>query len=465
MVSTNRLITLFITIVISSLIASCSSAAYNWSASTVDDKGCCGKYVSFSVLLDGRYCAAYFSNGSLRYAETYISNNKLKWHFMELDTNGITGLFTSIAVKDDDSVSIAYHDYTNRNLKIARRNGGTWSSSWSISIADDSDNAGTHPSIAVAPSGHEAIAYLSVSPGDGLISLKYALFNGTSWEIETVPFGSIDGDSDICLGFAPDGQPAIVYHQLLPSRPAYAKFNSATWTLQIPDNTIMGGRDPSLVFLTDGNPAVSYHVEYNPYEESFNDMRYAYFDGIDWHHEDVEFGEEEQDDLGYFSSMKLDPEGSPVIAYYQLGRTGVHYAYKEQGEWKVEVPQLMGLVGTYCSLIIDKENLPCISYYDMGFTRLRWARSAPQIRFTEIQIADDRTEDILLKFKGVPGYNYDMYYTDSATEEETVWTLAEENINPDQYWRDNGDSRTGNVHPSQVNMRQYRITALPDTGS
>jgi hypothetical protein len=356
-----------------------SNASYTWSNSVLDGRGSCGKYISAAVLPTGNFGVSFFSNGRLRYAQSHLDiNNDVKWDMLDVDRYGIVGMFTSLVVRPSGRPSIAYYDQEKGNLKMARRNGDSWNSTWTIDVVDMGNDAGMHASMAIAPDGNESIAYLRIAPGDGNASLMYTHAVGTQWFTEVVPVTGIDKDSNLSLAFAPDGLPAIVYHQNVPSVPVYVKCESnMSWTLQVIDSTMSGGKDPSIIFLPNGSPAVSYQVEYNPATGTYNDLRYAHFDGTQWIHEDVDYGDGIYSNLGYFSSLKLNAAGKPTIAYYELDKTSVRYAYQVADEWKFEVVQVAGLVGPYTTLIYGLDDLPVVFYYNMGWTQLTWARSVP----------------------------------------------------------------------------------------
>jgi hypothetical protein len=87
-------------------------------------------------------------------------------------------------------------------------------------------------------------------------ALKYASFNGSTWNIETVDTSG--GDTSIALD--KDGNPHISYCKY--SGPSvnlkYAVFNGLTWDIETVDNTGSVGLETSIALDISGNPHISY---------------------------------------------------------------------------------------------------------------------------------------------------------------------------------------------------------------
>lgn len=71
--------------------------------------------------------------------------------------------------------------------------------------------------------------------------------------------------SDVSLAFAPSGQPAVAYTVPASNAPhepivKYAVFDGAHWTIE----TVGKGYSPSLAFDPDGQPAVAYERRIEP---------------------------------------------------------------------------------------------------------------------------------------------------------------------------------------------------------
>jgi len=98
---------------------------------------------------------------------TIIVNVKavpLQWSIEKVDEAGNVGEFTSIAIDPDDNPHISYQDITNHNLKYAWWNGSTWNIE--TVHASPTQNIGHHTSLALGSDGHRHISYWSLSTGD-----------------------------------------------------------------------------------------------------------------------------------------------------------------------------------------------------------------------------------------------------------------------------------------------------------
>jgi hypothetical protein len=116
-----------------------------------------------------------------------------EWRHAWIET-GIEVGDISCVLKADGSLAVAYYvegEYTDslgshsQCLKYAVEQ----SSSWTAMMVDESVLCGAHCSLAFDASGNPAIAYYALENHSGSISLKdlkFAAFNGASWDTETV---------------------------------------------------------------------------------------------------------------------------------------------------------------------------------------------------------------------------------------------------------------------------------------
>ena len=144
-----------------------------------------------------------------------------------------TGLFASLAIASDGSPHIAFYDRIDRVLKYAVRGG----SGFTVSVLDGDDptaptDSGQHASIAIAPNGGIAIAYLDVT-NDRLYF--YDLATNTKELIDsglTPPNVRVVG-ADASLLFDAAGRPAIAYQDGTNLDLLYARRLGTTWSTEV----------------------------------------------------------------------------------------------------------------------------------------------------------------------------------------------------------------------------------------
>ncbi len=143
-----------------------------------------GKFASLAADGSGGLAIAYYdaTNGDLG----YVTGNATGFGTPEwVDLQGDTGRWPSLAF-DLGQPRIAYQDYTNQHLMLAKRDGG---GAWAVEIVDDADWRGADTSLVIDRNGHMTIAYF-----DGLNNdVLSARWDGQAWAKSVVAADGANG--------------------------------------------------------------------------------------------------------------------------------------------------------------------------------------------------------------------------------------------------------------------------------
>ena len=323
--------------------------------------------------------------------------NSPGWQRTVVDNISPSGFYPSLAFDHNGNPAISYlSESGGGRLKYAQWDGTHWV--YQI-VPDEAGYYGAYSSLAFDSLGNPAISYYDATNKD----LKYAYFNGTSWDIQTVAFASLL-DTDTSLAFDSIGNPGIayIYSDLSPRTSVkFARWNGISWDIGTVDSTGYGvpfaGGYLSLAFDPNGNPAISY------YDATNKDLKYAYFNGTSW-----EIGiVDSEGDVGADNSLTFDPSGNPAISYFDWTQRKLQYAYRNGAQWNIEVIDSVGYLARYSSLAFDFNGKPAIAYSN--------AASGGELKFAyfngsswNIEIVDSPSRDASLAFDplGNPAISY-----------------------------------------------------------
>jgi len=244
---------------------------------------------------------------------------------------------------------------------------------WQIGAVDIT---GEYPSIAIDSDNRPHISYsyygtaYTDPPYD---DLRYAYWDGSSWQIETVDgsaespggVGSVGEYTSIVLDS--NNRPHISYYDWINIALKYAYYNGSNWQIETVDSDGDVGRYSSIALDSNDCP----HISYSDWTNIA--LKYAYYNGSNWQIETVDSGS-----VGDYTSIAIDSNNRPHISYYDYFNDDLRYAYWDGSSWQIETvdgsAESPGSVGMCTSIALDSNNRPHISYYDLGNEGLKYAK-------------------------------------------------------------------------------------------
>jgi uncharacterized Fe-S center protein len=151
-------------------VAHCTNAACTTfgTPTTVDSTGVTGLHTSITIGADGFPVISYhdLTSDDLRVAHCTNTACTTFDTPTTVDSTGVTGEFTSIAIGTDGFPVISYHDVTNDDLRVAHCTNAACTSFGPPTTIDATGSTGAYTSITIGADGLPVISYFDVTNGD-----------------------------------------------------------------------------------------------------------------------------------------------------------------------------------------------------------------------------------------------------------------------------------------------------------
>jgi hypothetical protein len=292
--------------------------------------------VLLSILLLSVLLVIFFNNN--------VNRTTLTWNIKIIDSGNI-GEGSSIALDSKGNPHISYCGFVNGSRSNNILKYAVWDgSNWSTQIVDSFGNNGFYSSIVMDSQDYPHISYCDNTYYNGTeYHLKYANWNGSAWDIQTVD-SNVGLGSSIALDSA--NNPCIAYFDKNGGLKC-AKWTGSKWLIQIIDSEGNIGGDRSIALDSNNN----IHIIY-----SNDGLKYAEWDGSNWMIQTVVSGG------SYFSSIALDSNSYPHVSYCDLWSDGyLCYASWNGKTWSIQTVDSTTKEGNGNSIALDSENNPHIS--------------------------------------------------------------------------------------------------------
>ncbi len=179
---------------------------------TVDSDGNVGYDTSIAIGDNGYPVISYWdsTNADLKVAACTTADCTGTPTVTTVDSDGNVGWFTSIAIGDSGNPVISYYDFTNQVLKVAACTAADCSGTPTVTTVDSDGIVGRHTSIAIANDGNPVISYYD----DTNDALKVAACTTTDCT-GTSTITTVDSTGDVgrytSIAIGDNGYPVISY--------------------------------------------------------------------------------------------------------------------------------------------------------------------------------------------------------------------------------------------------------------
>ncbi len=234
---------------------------------TIDSKDSVGSYVAIAIDGEGLPVLSYLdaTSGDLKIARCSAPDCSGTATVTRLDTAGVVGLFTSMAIGDDGLPVISYFDRDRCALKVAKcKDPACSGGDATISILDNKGCVGLFSSLAISADGTPVIAYYDSNKG----RLKVAKCRDAACTEGKARISVVDESVSLGsfarLAIGANGLPLISYYDHSRGDLKLARCNDSACaggdeSIVTLDKVGLVGSYAALAFSEDDRPIVAYY--------------------------------------------------------------------------------------------------------------------------------------------------------------------------------------------------------------
>jgi preprotein translocase subunit Sec61beta len=327
---------------------------------TLDTTGIVGPFTSVAIGADGLGLIAYFDQTNSQLEVAHCDDLACTTATRTtLDSGG--GAYTSVAIGVDGLGLISYFSGADSDLKVAHCSNLACTSA-TLTTLDMPDAVGRHTSIAIGADGLGLISYQYVTTNDLRVAhcSDVACTSATITTIDSA--GAVGEYTSVAIGA--DGLGLISYHDsgegnLKVAHCSNVACTSATTsTLDIPGTV---GEYTSVAIGTDGLGLISY------YDQTNFDLKVAHCINLTCTSATTT-PLDTFNSVGEYTSVTIGPDGRGLISYYDEINGDLEVAHCSNVACTTAtlstVDSLGNAIGQYTSVTIGADGLGLISYFD-----------------------------------------------------------------------------------------------------
>jgi hypothetical protein len=331
----------------------------------LDSLGDVGLYTSIAIGADNNPIISYYDavNEDLKVMKCSTVNCRNINTSVTLDSIGSVGKYTSIAVGSDNNPIISFHDETNGDLKVVKCTTINCNSFNTPLTLDSTGIVGHDTSIAIGSDNNPIISYHDFTVGD-LKVVKCTAINCSSFNTPvSLGLGGVVGENT-SISIGSNGIPMISYYDLSLASLIVAQCidtNCSGFNILSSLDT-NSGLDTSIAIGSDNNPVISY------YDYTNDDLKVVKCISTNCSYANSPVTLDATGDIGKYTSIAIGIDDNPIISYF--GQTNgelkiVKCSTVDCSTFNTPVTlDSIGIVGQYTSIAIGTDNNPIISYYD-----------------------------------------------------------------------------------------------------